>query len=650
VPTSQQHIGPNTPLGATLVGGGATFRAWAPRASAVYVITDELPATRSSGWQPKAKDLLVQQADGTWAGFVPGLSDGSPYRFWVVGDAAGAFKRDPYARELGTSPPYPDCDCLVRAADSYPWHDAGWRPPDFSDLIIYQFHVGTYFATDAGGADVRPRRSGTFLDLLDRIEYWRDLGITAIQLLPIEEYPTETSQGYNGTDYFSPEMDYQVESESELRRYLATANRLRAARGQPGVGLEDIRPGPNQLKLVVDLCHLHGIAVLFDVVYNHAGSGNFDPQSLYFFDRKRPGDNNDSLYFTDQSWAGGLIFAYWNQWVRQYLIDNAAFHLGEFHGDGLRYDEVRVIEEHGGWSFAQDLTGTLRFLEPEAVQIAEYWKDPRRLAVTPAPEGLGFDAALSDRLRDALRSAVGQASWGAAAPVSMDAIASALLPPPGFPAAWRAVHCVENHDVVLRGREPRLPWLANQNERNGWYARSRSRFATGLLLTAPGVPHLFMGQELLEDKPWSDDRSGDTLIWWDGLAQDPARRDFLAFTRDMIGLRRRLPALRSGGVNPFHVHNDNRVLAVHRWVEGVGQDVVVVASLAESTFWSYQLGLPVAGRWREILNSDVYDSLPNPAVAGNGGAIVADGPPRDGFGQSAQVVIPANAVVVFARE
>jgi 1,4-alpha-glucan branching enzyme len=96
------------------------------------------------------------------------------------------------------------------------------------------------------------------------------------------------------------------------------------------------------------------------------------------------------------------------------------------------------------------------------------------------------------------------------------------------------------------------------------------------------------------------------------------------------------------------VHNANRVIAFHRWVEGAGADVVVVASLSESTSWSYRLGFPRAGHWREVLNSDYYDNLPNPQVAGNGGGIMAGDGPMHGFPCSGAVVIPANAVVVFA--
>jgi 1,4-alpha-glucan branching enzyme len=175
--------------------------------------------------------------------------------------------------------------------------------------------------------------------------------------------------------------------------------------------------------------------------------------------------------------------------------------------------------------------------------------------------------------------------------------------------------------------------------------------ATGLVLTAPGIPMLFMGQEFLEDKQWSDDPTVGDNIWWAGVnGGDKAMSDHLRFSSDLIALRRRQPALRGEGLNVFHVHNLNRVLAFQRWVEGAGRDVVVVASLNESTFWSYELGFPGPGHWLEVFNSDVYDNWMNPSVAGNGGGIWADGGPLHGLPASASVVIPANSILVFARD
>jgi 1,4-alpha-glucan branching enzyme len=106
-------------------------------------------------------------------------------------------------------------------------------------------------------------------------------------------------------------------------------------------------------------------------------------------------------------------------------------------------------------------------------------------------------------------------------------------------------------------------------------------------------------------------------------------------------------ALRGENIQVFHIHNGNRIIAFHRWIENVSQDVVVVASLNESTFYEYQLGFPGSGSWLEIFNSDIYDHWVNPNGAGNGGQIAAQGPPTHGLPCSAKIVIPATAILVF---
>ena len=215
---------------------------------------------------------------------------------------------------------------------------------------------------------------------------------------------------------------------------------------------------------------------------------------------------------------------------------------------------------------------------------------------------------------------------------------------------------LENHDVVrvnnTSDRQPRMPLLADPTDARSWFARSRTRVATGLLLTAPGIPMLFMGEEIFEDKYWSDspDFFRSSLIWWDGLARDRSMRDFFRFTRELIGLRRDLAALRHGAVNVFHVHNDNRVIAFHRWIEGIGDDVVVAANLGEATQFSYRLGMPRAGRWRERFNSDAYEQWVNPGVHGNGGHVDTSGSAMHGLPFSAELVIPANGFVVLSSD
>src|SRR5262249_53370440 len=158
---------------------------------------------------------------------------------------------------------------------------------------------GVFFATDAAGNDQRLSRAGKFLDLLFRLEYLVELGVNAVEPLPIDEFPTETSLGYNGTDYFSPEMDHTVDPDSpDMARYVAKANALLAGRGLAGTYVaKDFEGQTKQLMAVIDLCHVYGIAVIFDVVYNHAGGDlGADDECLYFFDRQVRGDDNRSQY------------------------------------------------------------------------------------------------------------------------------------------------------------------------------------------------------------------------------------------------------------------------------------------------------------------------------------------------------------------
>mgnify|MGYP000981733549 CR=1 FL=1 len=650
---SQQSIDSHTPLGANLVPGGATFRTWAPAAREVYLALPRLAGDQPDF--PKDPDaLLVEDGNGYWGGFFPGVEDGDLYRFYVVGEGSEGFKRDPYARELEMDG-YPDCNCIVRSPADYPWHDAGYRTPDFSGLIVYQFHIGVFYARDADGRDIRPHRVCKILDVVDRIEYFADLGISAVMPLPFQEFQGENSLGYNGTDLFSPEMDYSVRA-ADLAPYLERVNRLLTAKGCAALTAAQITGQVNQFKAFIDLCHLYGIAVITDVVYNHAGGG-FDDQSIYFFDRQPATTNNNSLYFTDQGHAGGLIFAYWKQEVCQFLIDNGKALLQEYHVDGLRYDQVTVIAESGGWFFAQDLTGTLRFIKPDAVQIAEYWGSERWKGVAAPPYGMGFDLGYSDTLRDNVRKVISDTTGGWQAPVNLDPVRDALYLTYRDPGRWSVFQCLENHDLldVNHGdRQPRIAALADPSNSRSWYARSRAKVAAGLLLTAPGVPMIFMGQEFLEDKYWTDwTGRPELLIWWDGLeGADKAMADQHRCTRDLMWLRRRHPALRSDGLNVFHVHNQNRVLAFQRWVPGVGRDVVIVASFNERTFYnrSYRIGFPCGGQWREVFNSDVYDQWVNPNVQGNGGGVTADGPAWDGLPTSAAITLPANSILVFARD
>jgi len=639
MPATLNHITPQTALGANLVPGGATFKVWAPNATAVHV------RGSFNGFTIRDDALLVGAGGGYWHGYIANVTDFDTYKYWITGPAGPGLKRDPYARELRE----PNWDCVVRAT-SFPWHETGFRTPAFHNLVIYQLHVGAFYTP-------RPGHTGCFLDVADKITELAGLGVTAIQLMPIQEFPGDFSLGYNGTDYFSPEMAYGVD-DADLAPYLARANQLLAARNLAPYTLVDLKGEMNQLKALIDLCHVHGLAVVLDLVFNHAG-GSFGEQSIWFFDRQLGAEVPiwfNSLYFSDRSWAGGVVFNFKSDPVRAYLIDNTRFFLDEYRVDGFRFDEVSVIdrESYGrGWDFCQAMTGTLRFHRPGKLLHAEYWNVNPTVVKDVADGGAGFDTTMTDGPRIAVRNVLQAASVPGDHSVPMGALLSQL----GLDylrARWRGVNSLENHDLVLRpkseddhDRMERIARVADSNDSHSWWGRSRSRVANGLLLTMPGIPMLFMGQEFLEDKQWSDDVPGhpELLLYWAGLAAaDPTMRNFRNFIRELIQLRWRQAALRGEGFSPIHAHDQNRVLAFQRWVPGVGEDIVVVASFANRTWFGYQLGFPRGGRWLEVFNSEAYETY---APQGNGGEVQANGGPMHGLSASAFLTIPANSLLVF---
>jgi 1,4-alpha-glucan branching enzyme len=375
---------------------------------------------------------------------------------------------------------------------------------------------------------------------------------------------------------------------------------------------------------------------------------------MYFFDRQpEQGGNRNSLYFTDIGHAGGLVFDFGKPEVRDFLLCNARFFLDEYRVDGFRYDQVSVIDHDGaphGWRFCQDLSDTLHHHRPSALNHAEYWA-VNPWVVRPPPEGAGFDTTLTDGLRIAIRKVIAQASQPDERPLDMTGLGASLWPA-GFGDAWRFVQGPENHDIVYEGREQRIARLGHPQDPRSWFGRSRARVASGISLTAPGIPMLFMGQEFLEDKPWSDDVAfhRELLLHWAGLDNgDKQMLDHLRFMRELIALRRRCAGLRGQGLRVIHAHDGNRVLVFHRWADGTGQDAIVVVHLATFHRTGYAIGFPGGGTWREVFNSDVYENWVNPGVAGNGGSVQADATPLHGFGWSAPLVLPANSLLVFTR-
>jgi 1,4-alpha-glucan branching enzyme len=254
---------------------------------------------------------------------------------------------------------------------------------------------------------------------------------------------------------------------------------------------------------------------------------------------------------------------------------------------------------------------------------------------------------------------------GASQPIAMEPLRDALGTAPFFPSVLSSIRYLENHDLVNADRDdpskilPRISKLANWDDPNTPYGRGRCRVATGILLTCPGVPMIFMGEEFAENKSWHPDPLRDEyFIWWDGLdpanAAGAARRDFNRFVRELCGLRHKLPALHDAGINAYHVNDYDRVIAFQRWVPGAGQDAFIVASFRETVYWDYQLPMPINGHFHEVFNAAAYDDMPagggyNTGAPGNSGGIDANGPPLDQCPYSAKCVLPPFTFLVFVR-
>jgi maltooligosyltrehalose trehalohydrolase len=429
-------------LGAWPVGDGVEFRVWAPEKTCVELIL-EGPDRRESR-------ALEGQAEGYWTARVPGLGAGARYRYRL--DDEGPFP-DPASRSQPEGVHGPS---QVVDPGAFEWTDGAWRGPVLDDLVVYELHVGTF------------TRQGTFEAVGKRLPELRELGVTAVELMPVAEFPGGRNWGYDGVDLFAPSRVY----------------------GHP----EDLRR-------LVDRAHALGLAVLLDVVYNHLGPdgaylGRFSPRYFSKIHRTPWGaavnlDGEDSRP------------------VRDFLVENAQHWVHEYHLDGLRLDACRTLVDSSSRHLLAELTARVRkAAAPRRVlMIAE---DSRNLVGIVQPEskgGWGLDAVWADDLHHQLRVSLagdrdgyyrdftgslddtaktlhdgwffqGQVSEHFGGPRGTD---PTPVPPRRF------VVCLQNHDQV--GNRARGERLHHQIDEAAW------RAASVLLLLAPETPLVFMGQE-----------------------------------------------------------------------------------------------------------------------------------------------------------
>ena len=540
-------------LGANPLEQGVMFRVWAPHADRVFV------AGSFNDWSPEAHPL-EREENGIWRLEVSDAKVGDEYRYVIHNGDQVLWRIDPYAREVTNS-----VGNAVVHDPHFDWEGDDFQMPPHNQLVIYELHVGTF----NGGAEQLP---GGFQSVADKFEHLKQLGVNAIEIMPSAEFPGDISWGYNPAHIFAVEGSYG---------------------------------GPAGLKQFVKDAHRAGLAVILDVTYNHFGPSDLD---LWRFDGWSENDRGGIYFYNDwraETPWGATRPDYGRGEVRQFIHDNALMWLEDYHVDGLRMDMTLFMHSVNGnqrdlpdgWSLTQWITREIRERFPGRILIAEDMQNNEWLTKPPEEGGAGFHSQWDARFVHPVRSIVSMPDDAAR---SMDAVAAAIEHKYNHDAFQRVVYS-ESHDEVANGSQ-RVPSEVSPSSPDDLYAQKRSTLAAALVLTAPGIPMLFQGQEFLQ-AGWFHDTH--TLDWH--LAHEHG--GILQMYCDLIRLRLNQQGTTRGltGQHARVCHRDqaNGVIAFHRWSEGgPGDDVLVAANFSNQALQDCTLAFPGDGVWRLRLNSD----------------------------------------------
>jgi 1,4-alpha-glucan branching enzyme len=546
-------------MGAVPYEGGVAFRVWAPNAESVSV------GGSFNEWSATANPL-ASEGDGYWSADVAGVRAGDEYKF-VITNGETRWKIDPYARRVTRS----NGNSVVYNP-GFDWGTIEYQTPEPSVLDIYELHTGTFNDSPSG-------EPGNFDGIINKLDYLSDLGVNAIEVMPSLEFASDFSWGYNPANIFAIESAYG---------------------------------GATAFRRLVRAAHERGIAIIFDVVYNHFGPSDLD---LWQFDGWGENDKGGIYFYNDRRSAtpwGDTRPDYGRVEVRRFIRDNALMWLEEYRVDALRWDATAYIRNingsdgdpqndiANGWLVMQMINSATAARQPRKLNIAEDLKGNPWITKNTAEGGAGFDAqwdgGFVHPVRDCLIAPDDDAR-------DMNRILAAILNRFNSDVFERVIY-TESHDEVASGHF-RLPQAISTTDPGGWFARKRSTLGAALVFTSPGIPMIFQGQEILEDQWFRDEAPIDwsKLVTFIGIH---------ALYKDLIRLRRNLDNNTRGlcgqNTNVYHVNNNDKVIAFHRWDDGgAGDDVIVVVNFANRRYANYALGLPREGRWRVRLNSDSND-------------------------------------------
>jgi 1,4-alpha-glucan branching enzyme len=576
---------------------GPAFAVWAPHARAVRVVGD------FNGWDGVQHTMRRLDSNGVWELFVPGLDSGT-YKFDILTQSGEwVRKADPMARFTEVPPR----TASVIGESHYEWGDGDWlraraeRDPHNSPMSVYEMHAGSW----------RPGLG--YRQLADElIPYLTELGYTHVEFLPLAEHPFGGSWGYQVTSYYAPTSRFGH---------------------------------PNDLKYLIDRLHQAGIGVIVDWVPAHFPKdewalAKFDGQPLYEHTDPRRGEQMD--------W-GTLVFDFGQSQVRNFLVANALYWMEEFHVDGLRVDAVASMlyldysREEGQWlpnrlggrenleaiGLLQEVNATVYKTHPGVVMIAEESTSWPGVTKPTSGDGLGFGLKWNmGWMHDSLQY------------IQTDPM-------------YRSYHHGEitfsfvyansenfllpiSHDEVVHGKGS----LFGKMPGDHWQKLANVRAYLSFMWAHPGKQLLFMGQEFAQPSEWSEERG---LDWW--ILDQPVHRGVLNLVAHLNRTYVDNPALwqrdnEAGGFDWLNDSADQNVVSFLRW-DRDGNPIAVLQNFSGQPVHGYRVGLPFAGTWEELLNTDaeVYGG----SGVGNFGAVEAVEGEYSGRPASAELTLPPLA-------
>ncbi|HSK55660.1 MAG TPA: 1,4-alpha-glucan branching protein GlgB [Jiangellales bacterium] len=580
---------------------GTSFAVWAPSARGVRVVGD------FNHWDGRGTPMRSLGSTGVWELFVPDVGDGTRYKYEILGrDGVWRQKADPMAFRTEEPP----ATASVVFTSSYEWADGDWlreragRQAHAEPMAVYEVHLGSW------------RRGRTYAELADElVAYVQDLGFTHVELLPVAEHPFGGSWGYQVTSYFAPTARFG---------------------------------SPDEFRLLVDRLHQAGIGVIVDWVPAHFPKdewalARFDGTPLYEHPDPRRGEHPE--------W-GTFVFDFGRTEVRNFLVANALYWLEELHIDGLRVDAVASMlyldysRQEGQWlpnqyggrenleavAFLQEMNATVYKRAPGVVTVAEESTAWPGVTRPTHLGGLGFGLKwnmgwMHDSLGYMSREPVYRQYHHHQMTFSMMYAYSEnyVLP--------------ISHDEVVHGKGSLLRKMPGDR----WQKLANLRAYLAYMWAHPGKQLLFMGSEIGQEAEWAESRE---LDWW--LLDHSEHRGVHSLVRDLNSVYRATPALWTQDIDPTGFEwidaNDaagNVFSFLRRGSDG--SVLACVANFSAIPHEGYRVGLPSAGRWDEVLNTDA-DGYGGSGV-GNLGSVETVDEPWHGRPVSATLRVPPLGTV-----